>query len=237
MVPGIESFRDKFKDYTDYYTIIGGSACDILLTEASMNPLTLNEQSTLNYYNNKATEFVSGTVEVQFIEMQDTFLKYVPAGGKILDFGCGSGRDTKYFLSRGYAVEATDGSEELCKIASEYTGISVKKMLFHELNSVGEYDGIWACASILHVAKQELPMIIQKMADAVKDGGAVYMSFKYGEFEGVKNGRYFTYLTEGAFEKLIEQIPKLRVEKLWVTTDVRADRDEERWLNVILRRR
>ena len=201
-----------------------------------MNPLTPNEKSTLDYYNKKATEFVSGTVEVQFTEMQDTFLEYVPAGGKILDFGCGSGRDTKYFLSRGYVVEATDGSEELCKIASEYTGIPVKRMLFHELNSVEEYDGIWACASILHVAKQELPVIIQKMADAVKHNGVVYMSFKYGDFEGVKNGRYFTYLTEDAFEELIEKTPELAIEKLWITTDVRAERDEERWLNVILRR-
>lgn len=120
-----------------------------------MNPLTPNEKSTLDYYNKKASEFVSGTVEEQFNEMQDTFLAYVPTGGKILDFSCGSGRDTKYFLSRGYVVEATDGSEELCNIASEYTGIPVKRMLFHELNSVEEYDGIWACASILHVTKQE----------------------------------------------------------------------------------
>lgn len=201
-----------------------------------MNPITPNEKSTLDYYNNKATEFISGTVEVQFTEMQDSFLAYVPAGGKILDFGCGSGRDTKYFLSRGYVVEATDGSEELCKIASEYTGIPVKKMLFHELNSVEEYDGIWACASILHVAKQELSVIIQKMANAVKRSGVVYMSFKYGDFEGVKNGRYFTYLTEDAFEKLVEKIPELTIEKLWITTDVRTGRDEERWLNVILRR-
>lgn len=74
------------------------------------------------------------------------------------------------------------------------------------------------------------------MADAVKRSGVVYMSFKYGDFEGVKNGRYFTYLTESAFEKLIEKIPELMIEKLWITTDVRAERDEERWLNVILRR-
>lgn len=200
-----------------------------------MNALTPNEKSTLDYYNHKAVEFVSGTVEVEFTEMQDTFLKYVPAGGKILDFGCGSGRDTKYFLSRGYVVEATDGSRDLCKIASAYTGIPVKQMLFHELNSVEEYDGIWACASILHVEKQELPLIIQKMADAVKSNGVVYMSFKYGDFEGIINGRYFIYLTESAFEKLIEQIPELRVVKLWITADVRAGRDEERWLNVILR--
>ena len=97
---------------------------------------------TLTYYNTQAKNFVSDTVDVAFSQMQNIFLEYVPEGGKILDFGCGSGRDTKYFLSKGYEVEATDGSEELCKLASEYTGIQVKQMLFEELKANGVYDGI-----------------------------------------------------------------------------------------------
>ena len=104
---------------------------------------------TLDYYNKMAKEFVAATVDVPFAETQEIFLVYLPDGGTILDFGCGSGRDTKYFLRRGYTVEAIDGSEELCKIASEYTGISVKQMMFHELSGVEKYDGIWACASII----------------------------------------------------------------------------------------
>ena len=106
---------------------------------------------TLSYYNSKAKDFVSGTVDVAFTDIQDIFLEYIPVGGRILDFGCGSGRDTKYFLSKGYDVAATDGSEELCKIASEYAGVQVKQMLFEELNAIEEYDGIWACSSILHL--------------------------------------------------------------------------------------
>ena len=93
-------------------------------------------------------------------------------------------------------MEAIDGSEELCKIASEYTGISVKQMMFHELSGVEKYDGIWACASILHLEKGDLPDVLQKMANALKTGGVIYTSFKYGDFEGERNGRYFTYLTE-----------------------------------------
>lgn len=115
-----------------------------------------SDKSTLDYYNSKAKDFVSGTVDVAFTEIQDIFLEYIPLGGKILDFGCGSGRDTKYFQSKGYDLDATDGSEELCKIASEYTGVQVKQMLFEELNAIEEYDGIWACASILHVEKNQL---------------------------------------------------------------------------------
>ena len=191
---------------------------------------------TLNYYNSKAKEFVSGTVDVAFTEIQDLFIEYIHAGGKILDFGCGSGRDTKYFISKGYDVDATDGSEELCKIASEYTGIKVKQMLFAELDEIELYDGVWACASILHVEKKQLPEIMKKIAIATKRGGIVYTSFKYGEFEGIRNGRFFTYLTEESFEELLRKVPELAIEKLWISADVRAERGEERWLNIVLRK-
>lgn len=192
--------------------------------------------NTLDYYNKKAKEFVSDTVDVTFTEIQDIFLDYIPVGRKILDFGCGSGRDTKYFLSKGYDVDAIDGSVELCKIASEHTGISVKQMLFEELDAVEEYDGIWACASILHVEKNQLPDIIQKIAAAIKKNGTVYLSFKYGDFEGVKNGRYFTYLTEASVEDILHDIPTLMIDKLWITADVRAGRGDEQWLNLILKK-
>lgn len=193
-------------------------------------------KSTLDYYNSKAKDFASDTVDVVFTEIQDIFLEYIPTGGKVLDFGCGSGRDTKYFLSKGYDVDATDGSEELCKIASEYAGVQVKKMLFEELDKVEVYDGIWACASILHVEKKQLPDIMKKIAIATKMGGIVYTSFKYGDFEGIRNGRFFTYLTEETFGELLGEVPGLVIEKLWVSADVRAERGEERWLNIVLRK-
>lgn len=191
---------------------------------------------TLDYYNTKAKDFVSKTVDVAFTEIQDIFLEHVPAGGKILDFGCGSGRDTKYFLSKGYDVDAMDGSEELCRIAGEYVGIPVRQMLFEELDEVEEYDGIWACASILHVEKKQLPDIIKKIAVAVKKGGVVYISFKYGDFEGVRNGRFFTYLTEESFGEILKEIPELTIDKVWTSADVRAERTEEKWLNIVLRK-
>jgi len=129
------------------------------------------DNQTLNYYNANAQDFVQGTVGVDFHITQDRFLAQLVAGACILDFGCGSGRDTKYFLERGYAVEATDGSKELCKLASEHTGISVKKMLFDELYAVAKYDGIWACASILHLGWADLVVVMRKMVRAVKGEG------------------------------------------------------------------
>ena len=146
------------------------------------------DNTTLNYYNAHALDFVQGTVGVDFHITQERFLAQLEEGASILDFGCGSGRDTKYFLERGFAVEATDGSAGLCKLASEYTGISVKRQLFDELEAMAKYDGIWTCASILHLAWEELVAVLQKMVLAVKAGGVIYTSFKYGQFMGERNG-------------------------------------------------
>ena len=193
-------------------------------------------QNTINYYNENAKAFIEGTVSVEFTRVQDAFLQLLPSKGKILDFGCGSGRDTKYFLEHGYKVDAIDGSIELCKFAREYTGIDVKHMLFQELAEVEKYDGIWACASILHVKRAELPDILQKICKATKKNGIIYVSFKYGNFEGERNGRYFTDMTEETMEDLLVHVSELKIEKQWITGDVRAGRGDERWLNMILRK-
>ena len=194
------------------------------------------DKITLSYYNTHAQDFVQGTVGVDFHITQDRFLAQLPAGAKILDFGCGSGRDTKYFLERGFAVEATDGSAELCKLASEHTGISVKQMLFDELDAVAKYDGIWACASILHLAWKDLVVVMQIMVRAVKGEGVIYTSFKYGQFTGERNGRFFTDLDEEGLAKLLREVGSLEVKELWITGDVRPGRGEEKWLNVLLKK-
>lgn len=196
----------------------------------------MNSTPTLDYYNQNAQSFVTGTVSVDFHETQDRFLKLLDTGSLVLDFGCGSGRDTKYFLEHSMHVEATDGSEELCRIASDYAGIPVKRMLFQELKEAEKYDGIWACASILHLPKQELKAVLMKMAGALKEQGIIYTSFKYGDFEGERNGRYFTDFIEVTFRDFIADIAEIRIEEVWITGDVRQGRNEEKWLNLIMRK-
>ena len=190
---------------------------------------------TLDYYNQNAESFIQGTVSVDFKETQDKFLQLL-SGKKVLDFGCGSGRDTKYFIESGYAVTAIDGSEELCKSASAYTGIQVKHMLFQDLDEVDCYDGIWACSSILHLPKEELKIVTQKMSRALKPNGIIYTSFKYGNFEGERNGRYFTDFTLDVFKDFISDVKDIAIEEYWITGDVRPGREEEKWLNLILRK-
>ena len=192
--------------------------------------------TTIQYYNEHARHFVETTANVEFHHMQNRFLDKLQDGVCILDFGCGSGRDTKYFLEHGYSVDAIDGSEELCKLASEHTGIEVKHMYFQELSEVEKYDGIWACSSILHLNHNDLEDVMKKMAVAVKTNGIIYTSFKYGTFSGERNGRYFTDMTEDTFNELLQKIPGLNIEEQWITSDVRPGRGEEKWLNLILRK-
>ena len=192
--------------------------------------------NTLDYYNEKTEEFIDATVNVDFLETQDKFLSLLPQGAHILDFGCGSGRDTKYFLDKGFLVTATDGSVELCKFASELSGIEVKQMFFEELSEIETYDGIWACSSILHLPYVELKDVMQKMIRAVKSGGIIYTSFKYGTFEGERNGRYFTDMDEAKFNEFLQNFSDVKLEELWVKGDVRPDRSAEKWLNLILRK-
>lgn len=192
---------------------------------------------TINYYDINAKEFVEGTLNVDFKTTQDKFINKLPAKGYILDFGCGSGRDTKYFLAKDFNVDAIDGSIELCKIASEYTNIKVRHMYFNELSIVNKYDGIWACSSILHLSLDDLVDVFKRMSKALKDEGIIYTSFKYGDFSGERNGRYFTDMTEDSFAKLIANVENLKVEEQWITADVRPQRGNEKWLNLILRKK
>lgn len=189
---------------------------------------------TLSYYNQNAAQFSNSTQSLDFSSVQDKFLSFLQPQAHILDFGCGPGRDTKYFLDHGFRTDAIDGSEEFCRIASEYTGIPVKQMLFQELNASEEYDGIWACSSILHSTYDDLKDILKKLARALKKEGILYASFKYGDFEGMKNGRYFIDMTEDKLRRILQETDVFQIKEKWISSDVRPGRDDEKWMNMIL---
>ena len=189
---------------------------------------------TIDYYDNNAELFISGTRDIDFTYTQDKFLSYLNEGDLILDFGCGSGRDTKYFLSKGYKVDATDGSKEICKYASEYTGIEVKQLLFEDLDEVNKYDGIWACSSILHCGHDSLMKVMGLIHRALNDDGILYTSFKYSDFEGERKERHFIDLTEETIKPYIEDYELI---EQWISCDARPGRQDEKWLNIIVKKK
>ena len=191
---------------------------------------------TIDYYNRFAEIFVKGTIDADLSELRDRFLDHLPDGAHILDLGCGSGRDVKAFLDKGYKVTAIDGSSACCKLAKETIGQDVLCMTFDELAFVQAFDGVWACASLLHVPYAELPGVFERIAETLKTDGILYASFKYGDFEGERNGRYFTDLTEERLMTLFKPTHCYEIIETFVTVDVRNDRDSVKWLNVIVRK-
>lgn len=193
--------------------------------------------NTLQYYNEHADSFTVDTQQSDMTEKYAPFLNRIKAGGHIMDLGCGSGRDSAQFLVRGYKVTSVDGSEELCRIAEAHTGRKVHHMLFDEIPWQKQFDGVWACASLLHCTIEELPGILQKVSNSLKPDGVLYLSFKYGDFAGWRNGRYFTNLTEQTLQKLIDALPELHIKEMYKTGDVRPGRERDRWLIAIVEKR
>lgn len=189
--------------------------------------------NTLEYYNKSAKEYADNTREASMSELTESFLKYLPAKAAILDLGCGSGRDSKIFIKKCHEVTAVDGSIELCKIASEYIGQKVICSKFDEINYKNAFDGVWACASILHAPLKDLGLILEKIEKALKAGGYLFTCFKYGDFEGDRDGRYFTDLTEKKLKDVFSGIKGLKLVETFITVDVRPERDNEKWINFI----
>ena len=166
----------------------------------------MDNYNTLEYYNKNAKQYCEQTLVGDLQENYDKFLKEIPTNGYILDFGCGSGRDSKYFIDKGYKVKAIDGSIEMCKLASKYINQDVQCMKFDELDDIDTYDGIWACSSILHIEKEELPIILNKMINALKDGGVIYTSFKIGTGYEIKEGKYYNYITKDEMQEVLSKV-------------------------------
>lgn len=185
---------------------------------------------TLNYYQNNAQTFFDGTVNVDMSSLYETFTRSLAPGARVLDAGCGSGRDAKAFMEMGYQVEAFDASSALVEMARAHTGLPVQLMTFADVAWKAEFDGIWCCASLLHVPAVELPGVMQKLADALKPGGVWYVSFKYGDGEREVDGRRFTDMDEVGLRVLLADIPGVKIDTLWKTRDKRPGR-EEIWLN------
>lgn len=187
---------------------------------------------TIDYYNTHASQFAESTFNVDLEILYQPFLEHLPSTARIMDLGCGSGRDSLAFKKKGYEVDACDYSEELVKKAHELTGINVQHQSFYDLDEDELYDGIWACASLLHCERDRLTEVLQKMLCALKPNGVIYMSFKYGDSDREKDGREFTDLNEVQAEALLRQFNNVTSIKQWITVDQRPER-QEKWLNLL----
>lgn len=191
---------------------------------------------SIDYYNKYANMYFETTVNLSMKEALDRFLELVPEGGAVLDLGCGSGRDSLEMLERGYDVTALDGSEEMCALAEIHTGLEVLNMKFEELDFDEVFEGIWACASLVHVSSKKMPEILRKIRKALEMNGILYFSVKKGDFEGYRNERYFTDYEKSDIKELFAKVEGFEIIDIWKSEDVRSDRNDKLWLNVLAKK-
>lgn len=191
---------------------------------------------TIDYYNQYADEFTQATLNVDMESLYQPFLAELSERAYIFDIGCGPGRDTLAFKNKDYKVDAIDYSVELVVRATLLTGIQVKLQSFYEIDEHEVYDGVWACASLLHCERDRLGEVVGKLVNALKPNGVLYMSFKYGDRDREKDGRVFTDLNEEQAEALREQFDYVQQLNQWITIDQRPDR-QEKWLNLLWKKR
>ena len=192
--------------------------------------------NTIDYYNQNAESYFNETIVVDMSALYKPFLKLLPENAHIVDAGCASGRDSHYFLQKGYKITAIDPSKELSKLASKLIKQSVLNISFQQREFENEFDGIWASASLLHTPRTEINDVLFRSSKTLKQYGILYASFKYGTEEYEKDGRYFNCYDENSFVQLLNDQNNLELLKMWISNDLRADRQREKWLNCLVKK-
>ncbi len=194
-----------------------------------------DRERTISYYNNHAQEFADDANTANMQRDYEHFLKFVPKGGRIVDMGCGSGRDLKFFHEAGYDISGVDASEQMCKTAREYSNCKVVCCDALSWVSESKVDAIWANASLLHLHEEEIITFLKTKADYLKDGGVIYFSMKAGIPKGFdKKGRYFTPFSEFIVQSAVSD-GKLKVIDRWTEGDS-LGREGFHWEAIILRK-
>jgi SAM-dependent methyltransferase len=192
---------------------------------------------TLGYYNTHAADYCASTVHLDLQDLYEPFFAKLVPGACVLDAGCGSGRDTKAFLNMGYRVTAIDESREMARLATAYTELPCEILRFQDMDFRETFDGIWACASLLHIPKRQMNNVMVRFVRALKTCGIFYISLKEGEGERIAaDGRLFNYYTVNSFRKILAQNQTLYETAFWKTEEIRSTTHRQPWLNFLLRK-
>ena len=155
----------------------------------------------MSYYSENAESYIESTLGSDMKEAYAFFLPRLPSKAKILDVGFGSGRDMLYFKSLGHSVKGIDSEEAFIRHASSL-GLEVEQADIRDYADESRYDGIWACASLLHLHKEELEGAIEKLLFFLTPSGILYISMKKGEGEILdEKGRVMLFANRDTFRK------------------------------------
>lgn len=194
-----------------------------------------SEKESLPFYDDNAAAYILSTKDLDLSELYDQFLLHIPAGGLILDAGCGSGRDSRHFALKGFQVEAIDASPKMVAAAGQYPGVQAKVQRFQDMTTANHYDGIWACASLVHFPLEEIPSVLQRLINALKPDGILFASFKHGTGQLHDSGRTYTLVNEESLSGILADLPTTKVIRTWISADS-IEENRVSWLSALLQR-
>jgi SAM-dependent methyltransferase len=211
-----------------------------MMRDSGWRPLSEDERgealrATLGYYEHHAGGFARRTGDIDMAGLYAEFLPFLPAGGRVLDAGCGTGRDSAVFIERGFLVTAFDASKEMADIAAARIGRPVLHLSFQQLSFVREFDGVWACASLLHVPKATMGEVFSRLHAALVPGGTLYASFKRGAGESFREGRFFNDYDEDELLDFVSGQLRWTSVRVWRTEDIGQFRPGLEWVHLVAR--
>lgn len=191
---------------------------------------------SIDYYNRYAVPYYEATVDADMSEVMKPFVELLPENAEVLDLGCGSGRDTLALEEYGFYVTPMDGSEKMCRLAEVNIDRDVLCMTYDEMDFDDVFDGIWACAALVHLTDEQMRSVLKKLIQALHEDGILYFSVHKGDRDGIYGERYFRDYTRRELSELLEEFPQLELIDLWTTDDVLPGRQDKSWLNVLAKK-
>jgi SAM-dependent methyltransferase len=184
-------------------------------------------------------EYYKQTAFIDLADIYREFRRCIPRGALVLDAGCGVGRDTRYFIKRGYRVVSFDAAREMVKLCRQYPFAYCIRRFFDEITFVEEFDAVWACASLIHLSYPKLKEAIFNLFSAVKPGGIIYFSLKMKngdeKLSEVVTGRRFYYYSLEEVSEIVEKGLALEPIRIW-TNQSRKESDPTEWTNFLYRK-
>jgi len=191
---------------------------------------------SISYYNTYPEKFIQRTIDANMSKHHNNFVKYIKKGGTILDLGCGSGRDSLFFHNNGYQVTSIDGAIKMVEYCKTILSNPVIHNTFDDYLPDSKFDGIWACASLLHVERNHLSSIINKYIAQLKTNGIFFMSFKDRAEDFEKEGRHFTCFDKKRLLEFIMQYKNIQILEVTEAIDVRDHTADQSWVSIIIKK-
>ena len=164
----------------------------------------MSDQGTIDAYDARAASYAALDINEAQTESLRAFLACLPAGGTILDLGCGPGLQAKAMQDAGFAVIGLDATPAFVT-AAQSVGIDARLGTFDDVTETEAYDGIWASFSLLHAPRADFPRHLTALAKALRPGGYLYLGMKLGAGEGRDAlGRFYSYYSEAELRTALE---------------------------------